>query len=325
MKKRIFYYDNIKGLLTICVLLMHTLSLSAKYYNYDNSIFKIISFFIMPVFIFVMGFFAYKSKRTPLKRCKKMFLIYLISQIIITIYYAYILKIINNYNLFIPRFTLWYLLSGSILYLSEYLFRKYPFKKVFIISLIISLISGFIPFITNFLSMTRTLCLLPFFVMGYYQEQINLFDFIKKYQKIIYLLVFIITIWFLFNQGYFSYKDTYLKYNYYAYSNILTCFKKRCLLYIIFLIFSAFILLIVPKKKTLLSTIGNKSLPIYLIHGVMLKTIFHYGLYIDNKIIGTILNYILVFIISIIISIIFVSYKKFNKINYVMEKCDENG
>ena len=198
--KRIFYYDNLKGLLTMIVVLGHTLTISSDYYNYDGSIFKICSFFMIPIFLIITGMFSRKSKKEPITRAKKMFIIYVFAQITISLYYAYCLKIISpRKSIFIPRFTLWYLLTSAELYLVEYMLRKNSYKKMILISVLIALFSGFIPFVTNTLSITRTLAFLPFFIIGYYQEEIKLFDRVKKYKKVSIALVLVITIWFLFH------------------------------------------------------------------------------------------------------------------------------
>lgn len=309
--KRIFYFDNIKGLLMLCVILGHTLGICSSYYNYGYSWFKIIAFFMMPLFIFITGKFAKKSKKTPLKRASKMLIIYIIAQVLITLYYGYVLKIINpSKSLLSPRFTLWYLLTCAFLYLSEYILRKHKFKSVFIISLILALIVGFIKPITNILSLTRTITAIPFFVLGYYSEEINILDKIKKHKKIIFALIIIISGWFLFNQGFFLFKDTYLKYNYFSYRTPLECFFKRCLLYVFFFIYSALIINIAPSKKTFLASLGNKTLTIYLFHGALLKAILHYNLFINNKVLGTILTYVMVIVMCLVLDLIIKNIKK---------------
>ena len=313
--KRIFYFDNLKCLLILFVVLNHTISVCADHYIYEYSWFKIITFFLIPLFIFTTGLFARKSSRSPLERFTKILCIYIIAQVAVTLYYEYFLNIVKDgETILIPRFTLWYLLTCSYLYLSEYLFRKYSFKKVFITTLIIGILSGFFQFIDDYLSISRTITFLPFFVLGYYSKDIDLLKYIKKYKNIILILVIILTIWFIFNQNFFEFKDTYFKYSYFDYNNPFECFYKRCLMYIIFMIFSAFILNITPKKEMLISHLGKYTLIIYLVHGVLLKTMYKYKLFIGNPILGTIFTYIIVMIISIIISFITSKVKSYVKI-----------
>lgn len=300
--KRIFYFDNLKGLLILCVVLEHTLTICSNYYGFNYSLFKIISFFIIPLFIFTTGKFAKRSRKTPFKRALKMLKIYIIAQILVTIYYGYVLQIISpSKSLLTPRFTLWYLLSCTFLYLSEYIIKNYKFRNVFIISLLIALGSGFISQVTDSLSLTRTIATMPFFIVGYYSEDINILEFASKYKRIIFILISLITIWFIFHQNFFLFKDTYLKYNYFTYRNPMECFLKRTLLYVFFFIFSLFILNIIPKKKIFLANLGNKTLSIYLVHGTLLKTMEHFCLFIDNPIIGTISTYFISILISVLL------------------------
>lgn len=300
--KRIFYFDNIKGILIFFVVLGHTLNICSTHYGYSYDFFKLISFFMMPLFIFVTGIFAKKSHKTPLKRSMKLLIVYIITQLLVTFYYKYIICIIgNSKSIFEPRYTLWYLLTCSSLYLCEYIIRKIKFKTIFILSLLISLLVGFISQINNFLSISRTLAALPFFVIGYYSNEINVLEFVKKYKRVFNILTILITLWFLFNQNFFLFKDTYLKYSYYSYGNPVMNLFKRFLLYIIFFIFSACILNIISKKKTILSYFGRNTLIIYLIHGVLLKTLVKYNLFIFNPFLGTIFIYLIIFVISTLI------------------------
>ena len=303
--KRIFYYDNLKGLLTMFVVLGHTLTICSNYYDYDSSLFKICSFFMIPIFLIITGMFSRKSKKRPITRAKKMFIIYAFAQIIVSLYYAYCLKIISpSKSIFIPRFTLWYLLTSAELYLVEYILKRNSYKKMLLLSIIIALFSGFLPFVTNTFSITRTLAFLPFFVVGYYQEDIKLFGKIKKYKKVSIALVLGITIWFLFHQHFFSFKDTYMKYNYYAYATPIICFLKRILLYIFSIIYSTFLFNIMPHKKLFFTKIGEYSLTIYLVHGVLLKTIKYFKLFLNNAFIGTLIIYIGTIAICLIIHFI---------------------
>ncbi len=287
------------------VVLGHALTVCSNYYDYDSGFFKICSFFMIPIFLIITGMFSRKSKKKPITRAKKMFIIYAFAQIIISFYYAYCLKIISpSKSIFIPRFTLWYLLTSAELYLVEYILRRNSYKKMILLSILIALFSGFIPFVTNKFSITRTLAFLPFFVIGYYQENIKLLNRVKKYKKVFIALVLGITIWFLFHQHFFLFKDTYMKYNYYAYATPMICFLKRILLYIFSVIYSAFLLNIMPHKKLFFTKIGEYSLTIYLVHGVLLKTMKYFKLFLDNAFIGTLIIYISNITISLMIHFI---------------------
>lgn len=309
--KRILYFDNIKGILILFVILGHTLTLCANYYDFNHSLFKLITFFMMPAFLFVTGYFASKSHKPPIVRASKMFIIFIFTQTIITLYYTYVLGIISfDKNPLIPRYTLWFLLTCGFLYLSEYLIKKMNFKPIFITSLIIALISGFFSEINNFLSLSRTITSFPMFILGYKASEINLKAYINKYRKPAFILTIIITILFLFNMDFFLFKDIYLKYSYYIYDNPLEGFIKRLLIYLISAVFTISFLNIISKNKTLFTTLGTQTLIIYLTHGVILKTLITLNLMPENAIIGTILTYIIVLSSSTIIAFTINKIKK---------------
>ncbi len=294
---RIFYFDNIKGFLILCIVLIHTVTTYVDFDSFNCDWLKLLYFFAVPLFIFLTGKFAKKSKKEPLKRALKMFIIFVIAQTLITTYYKYGLKIIDkDTSVFIPRFTLWYLESVGWLYLTEYIIRKFDFKKVFIVSMLIAILSGFLTDFSKYFSIMRTATSLPFFVLGYYSEEMKFIELSKKYKYVLFALVIGITIWFIFNQGFFLFKDVYLKYNYYKYDTTLECFIRRSLIYLISFVFCGFILTVTSKEKNLFSHLGNKTLVIYLVHGVLLKTILYFDLCLDNRVLGIVVTYITVLV-----------------------------
>ncbi len=316
--KRILYFDNIKGVLILCVVLGHTLNLCSDYYRFNHNLFKLITFFMMPAFLFVTGYFAKKSHKPPIVRAGKMFTIFIIAQTIITLYYTYVLGIVSpDKNPLIPRYTLWFLLTCGSLYLLEYLIRKFNFKTIFILSLIVALISGFFSEINNFLSISRTITSLPMFILGYKANEINLKDYINKYRKLIFILTIIITIVFLFNMDFFLFKDIYLKYSYYIYNNPLEGFIKRILIYLVSAVFTISFLNIISKNKTIFTKLGSQTLIIYLTHGVILKTLITLNIMPENAIIGTILTYIIALGGSIAIAFTISKIKKIGGLIHV--------
>ena len=314
--KRIYYFDSVKGILILCVILGHTLSTTSAYYNFDYDFFKIITFFMMPTFLFVTGYFAKKSHKSPLERALKLLKYYIIFQTLITLYYAFGLKIIDfDWTfLFTPRYSLWYLLTCTFLYLSEYLIKRFNFKKLFIISLILALGCGFIPFINDFLSLSRTITAFPMFLLGYKASEIDLNAVINKYKRPALVCSGLLIIVFFFNNDLFTFKDIYLKYSYYIDNNPFAGFIKRILLYGLYIIFSLAFLNLVTKKKTILTTLGSQTLYVYLFHGAIIKTVITLNLLPENPFLGTIITYIIVFGSSLIISLRIIKIKKTRKI-----------
>lgn len=315
MKKRIYYYDNLKGLLMLVVIFYHIFGAFSSYYGYDKSLSKICGFFMMPLFIYVTGIFARLSRREPKERFWYMIKVFLVVQVITTLYYYFILKSLSADAILYPRYTLWYLLTCGYLYLSEYIFPKFNYKNIFIVSLILMLVSGFIPFITDFLSISRTINLFPFFVLGYFHEEFKINDFVQKYKYLFSFVAIGIIVWFLFNQSFFSFSDTYLKNTYYESITVFDGFIKRFCLLPIFFIVSSFVLSIIPKNKNFLESIGNKTLYFYLSHGIIIQTIRVEKLYVNNPFVQIVLTLIVCLIVGTIIFEFskFIKYVKKNK------------
>lgn len=118
--KRIAYFDNTKGILIIFIILAHVLSLCSKYYNYSDDYFKFAALFMLQCFFFISAYFQSKSKTPKTKRILNLLKIYLLWQTLITIYYAFVLQIIDfNLNYLIPRYTLWFLITMIFYNMSE--------------------------------------------------------------------------------------------------------------------------------------------------------------------------------------------------------------
>ncbi|MBQ8131804.1 MAG: acyltransferase family protein, partial [Bacilli bacterium] len=104
--KRIAYFDNVKGILILFIILAHVISLCASYYDYDNKILKLNCMFMLQCFFFISGYFASKSKTRKSKKILKQIKTYLFWDILITFYYGLVLHIIDfNFNLLLPRYT----------------------------------------------------------------------------------------------------------------------------------------------------------------------------------------------------------------------------
>ena len=317
--KRIAYFDNAKGILIIFIILAHVLSLCSKYYNYSDDFFKFAALFMLQCFFFISAYFQSKSKTPRKKRVLNLLKIYLLWQTIITIYYAFVLQIIDfNLNYLIPRYTLWFLITMIFYNMAEWILEKISYKIMITISIIIGLIVGFIPIIGSTLSLSRTFVFFPFYVLGYYAKDLNLLSKIKTKQvkTITIILSIIILIVILNYNSILSIKILKGKYSYFDIDNvniILAC-EERLLFYIVSIIVSIAFLNLVPKKESMLATLGRNTLYIYLTQGMILKTFVTEKILLDNRIVGTLLLFLCAFILTIVVTRIInkvQSYKKY--------------
>lgn len=317
--KRIAYFDNAKGILIIFIILAHVLSLCSKYYNYSDDFFKFAALFMLQCFFFISAYFQSKSKTPRKKRILNLLKTYLLWQTIITIYYAFVLQIIDfNLNYLIPRYTLWFLITMIFYNMSEWILEKVSYKIMITISIIIGLVVGFIPIIGSTLSLSRTFVFFPFYVLGYYAKDLNLLSKIKTKQvkTITIILSIIILIVILNYNSILSIKILKGKYSYFDIDNvniILAC-EERLLFYIVSIIVSIAFLNLVPKKESMLTTLGRNTLYIYLTQGMILKTFVTEKILLDNRIVGTLLLFLCAFILTIVVTRIInkvQSYKKY--------------
>ena len=317
--KRIAYFDNAKGILIIFIILAHVLSLCSKYYNYSDDFFKFAALFMLQCFFFISAYFQSKSKTPRKKRILNLLKTYLLWQTIITIYYAFVLQIIDfNLNYLIPRYTLWFLITMIFYNKAEWILEKVSYKIMIPISIIIGLVVGFIPIIGSTLSLSRTFVFFPFYVLGYYAKDLNLLSKIKTKQvkTITIILSIIILIVILNYNSILSIKILKGKYSYFDIDNvniILVC-GERLLFYIVSIIVSIAFLNLVPKKESMLTTLGRNTLYIYLTQGMILKTFVTEKILLDNRIVGTLLLFLCAFILTIVVTRIInkvQSYKKY--------------
>lgn len=288
------------------------LSTCSVHYGYSEDVYKVAFFFMMPLFIYITGKFSRKSKKPPIKRAFKMLIYFLISDIIINLYYGYVLDIIDpTNNVLAPRYTLWYLLTCTWLHLLEYIIKKIKPKTMLIISIIIAILCGFIPFVGEDLSISRTLTLLPFFVIGYYNKELKVVEFITKFKYLFYVLALIILVYYLLNQDIIRFKDVYMKYSYYEYESILNNFITRIILIPINFIFCITVANLMTKSKCALSNIGDKTLYIYISHGAIVKTLSTMEMFPKNPLIGTILIFLFTVMASLLVHYIIEYSKKY--------------
>ena len=181
LKQRVGFYDELKGVLILLVILGHTLEA-----NLDDrltlAIYNTIYAFHMPLFIFITGYFTKKYNSD--EKTKQVF-IRLIETLLIFQLLHVIFEYARGYSysfisvILEPQWTLWYLYSvvtwkAIIIILPSSWLNNW--KLVIGISFLLSLCVGFIP--CPQLSLSRTITFLPFFMMGYYAH-CNSFDISK--------------------------------------------------------------------------------------------------------------------------------------------------
>lgn len=178
MAQRDTYWDILKGILIVLVVIGHVMQLGTDHLSIAtvNWIYS----FHMPLFILVSGYFSNinsKSYRQGIVRLIETFIVFQLLR-------SFIEGATSFHELLNPRLALWYLLSlvywKCMLIILPEKIRKY---KLMLLagSVVLSFISGLIHISTE-LSFQRTFTFMPFFVVGYilrYYDYSSLLNNIK--------------------------------------------------------------------------------------------------------------------------------------------------
>ncbi|GFP74253.1 acyltransferase family protein [Clostridium fungisolvens] len=308
--KRNYYFDNAKALLIFLVVLTHIIEpvLDIKF---KLKTFYIITYtFHMPLFIFLSGYFAKKSSRSTKSKAKKMFLLFVVIQFFYSLFYIFIMHSkIAKMTWIYPNWTLWYLQALVVWYIISDYFNG--FYKWFIGSIIIALLAGFDENIYTFISTSRILVFLPFFVLGYYFNE-RYIEVIKKNRIYLSILGAII--------GFFVYRynnriDVQWLYGFEPYvqisSNLMVGMLIRLSVLVIAIIFSLIVLGWVPRKRNMFSFLGKYTLIVYLSHSLIIQAFMRFDLYNRDTNIQLLITSILILICVYSTVFIYLFYEKF--------------
>ena len=255
--------DNLRGLAIVLVVLTHFTMLSSFYSSFAfNFICKFVYFFHMPLLIFVSGYLSKIRPNWVLKAFKAVLMPYLIFNTL-WIIIAFLLNGPIVFPLYlVPEVGLWYLLSLFFWRIMLPITNKV--KYVFWISILLALFIGTIDSSLSFLSISRTICFFPAFLLGFYFKDIKDKFSINKYLAGGALITLLTVATFLFKDhsdnlmGKLSYADMHL-------GNLEGIFL-RLIVMVIGMVSVILLFNIMTSKETVLTKIGSNSLPVYVLH-----------------------------------------------------------
>lgn len=270
--KRDYLFDNYKALLIILVIMGHFIDPCYTNNHLLYSLKFIIYTFHMPAFIFISGYFS--KKATPWQiSFQKIMIPYFCFQTIYYFYYKYLLHIDTEFIYHFPKFSLWYLLALFIWKLVTPYVKKIP--HCFLLSVVIGLLSGFLPVKGTFLAISRVLGFYPYFLGGTLLKRENLIALRTKKNMVVAscgILAYIV-----FIVLYAKKLDLKLRYFYkkVSYEDMgLTPIEGiviRLLCYIIGFFFIYAVAVLIQEKKSFFSILGTTTMSIYLFHGLFYK------------------------------------------------------
>lgn len=279
MSTRNAYFDNAKFVLIFLVVFGHMISP----YRTDSegmlSIYHFIFIFHMPVFILLAGYFSknFHKKGYYKKIFTKVAIPYLAFQTIYTFYYS-ALYTNETYTLqyLVPRWAMWFLLSLIFWKLMLPFFAKFPMWISMTVSILLGVGIGFVNIdgFEKILSISRMFVFFPFFLMGYYlsQREEPFKNLLTAKNRVIASTILVVT---LAASYYFLNETVYtdMLYGTNTYNSVGEFLMRLSHYGIAFIVSFAFMALI-PTRPFALTSIGQRSLYVYLLHGFILKWFF---------------------------------------------------
>ena len=174
LKQRDADYCNLKFIWIFLVVYGHLIEGRLEESLLFSQIYRVIYAVHMPLFLFLSGFFM-KGEAGCLRSARQMFSYYAVLQAAIVMWAALYSK--GEYSFFVPAWHLWYLLSlGCMAVVGFFWYRLIayfpgadsPLVKLIVLSgaVLFACAAGNIPSIGRFLSLSRTIVFLPYFLGG---------------------------------------------------------------------------------------------------------------------------------------------------------------
>lgn len=264
-KARDYFFDNMRAILIILVVWGHVLDDTPKN-DFAQSIYYFLFFFHMPALTFISGYFSKNLEKIRNTAFVKLLLPYLILNVCDYIYKTRILHLdYDGLRFFRPFWGLWYLLA---LFLWKFFLKDIVrIRFVLPLSFLFALFSGYSREFSEYLALSRVICFLPFFLLGYYCTHENI-EKIKKIPKLLsigimaagYGVAFLIVKYDIFKK-----EILYLRKPYPQESET-EGLLLRLFVYVIAIVLTVAVINLVGSKKSILTSIGTSTMTIYIMH-----------------------------------------------------------
>lgn len=269
-KQRDYLFDNYKTLLILLVVIGHFIEPCFSGNKILTPLKWGIVSFHMPAFIFISGYFS--KRELPIKDLiRKLFVPYLVYEIVYYLFYTYIIHKKTGLYLCYPKFSLWYLLALFVWRVVTPYVKKIPHH--FLLSLAAGLAIGCSEMADNFLSVPRILVFYPFFLAGMYFKRETLNKLRTAKAKVLAISSFVLCMWFVCFGPFvkmYSVKIYYGRYNYsFLGQTIAEGIFCRMICYVIGFVLTYTLMMFISDAKHFYSYIGTRTMGIYLFHGLV--------------------------------------------------------
>ena len=270
-KQRLFFFDNVKGFLIICVVIGHFVDISTNTSHMYRCIFGFIYTFHMPLFIFISGLF-HKDERIFQKALTDI-IIGFISKIFI---FALTLGPVRkaSFSLFSDSWVPWFMFTLATYEVLAYYLRNIDKKFLLIIAISMGCFVGYDSTVQDFLYLSRIIVFFPFYLLGLMVKKDALIEISSKRSLKAFSVAVLIAWFFCFYFFEYTYKLRGLftgRNPFGSFSNeIILVYGGlfRLLCYIITIIIGFAVLCVVPKINLgFFSAFGQRTIQV-LVHRV---------------------------------------------------------
>ncbi len=281
---RDYWLDNIKGVLLILVVVGHMTASLRDYYPDIKLLYNCINTFHMCAFLIITGYLSKRriDQKDYISVINKNVIPYGLAQLLI---YVFISLVPNGYKaasvsgtfsakyftFTVPIYQLWYLAALIIFMIICIKLQPKRHPVIFFVSaFVLSLVSGYLTQITVF-RFSKAIGYFPFFLIGYFFPK-NGMEFIRKklWLCIPAIAIFVGLLYWLNLPGssaisdLYGFSRAYEKFSH-VYANFPPVLARALFLTIVPIISFAFFSL-VPRRKTIFTKLGQRSMYIFVLH-----------------------------------------------------------
>src|SRR5690625_592185 len=271
--KRDAYFDNAKLFLIFLVVFGHMIQPFTEGSDVVNTLYLWMYTYSMPAFIFLAGFFAKGSgdKKYIINLAKKFLIPYVIFQGLYSGYYFMIGKSSWQTSIFTPHWSLWFLFSIFCWHILLILFKKIPPVMSITLAFLLGILIGYIDDIGHAFSLSRTFAFFPFFVTGYWLNKDQVMMVKHRAVKITGMIAMVVIALFIYiapdiNSGWLLASKSYATLEVPVFGGI-----ARLFVYMTSTIMAISVLAWIPNKHYQLTSLGERTLYVYLLHGFFIQ------------------------------------------------------
>lgn len=292
---RIPFWDNARFGTIVLVVIGHAIQRQTSDSNNALTLYLFIYAFHMPAFAIISGYF---SKATPpgTRQMRKVITDILLPYLIMQFIWSAVQWVVEGdpgLNLTEPHWTLWFLLALAIFRVALPYLAMLRWPMVWAVAASVAV--GYAHNVDSTFSLSRTIGILPFFLLGWYLRQWKVMDWWRRLRwpavwaiRVAALAVFAGWLWVVIAnvpffrdthlQGWFFYDDGYERLGDAAW----TAGLVRLGLIALAVVLSAAFYALVPRRHTIFTVFGQATMYVYLLHSFVLYPIRESGILKDD-------------------------------------------